>query len=223
MWICIPSSPANPTKNRVVLHLSRHQFWCCDTQHLHNRHYVSVAKNELRITNSRCKTKKWCTCIDPLTFYILILLLPNLYLTSNWLVFWPPFSSYNTVVLSDQLYIFALHCYEILISYLTDFILTDWLTIWLIPSDKCNSITTKVTGLISSLHVQRHFIPRCAFSPTAAAPMLASWFYQSLPLFSFSFLHYHVGDDLPVAPLHGFVEDLVIALIAEVFNALSSV
>ena len=38
--------------------------------------------------------------------------------------------------------------------------------------------------------------------PTAAAPMLASWFYQSLPLFSFvvhSFLHYCVDDDLRYA------------------------
>jgi len=46
---------------------------------------------------------------------------------------------------------------------------------------------------------QCHFVRRCAFSPTAAAPVLASWFYQSLPLFSFvlhSFLPYRIGDNL---------------------------
>ena len=46
---------------------------------------------------------------------------------------------------------------------------------------------------------QRRFVSRRAFLPTLAAPMLASWFYQSLTLFSFvlySFLHYWVGDDL---------------------------
>ena len=31
------------------------------------------------------------------------------------------------------------------------------------------------------------FTPRCAFSLTAAAPTLASWFYQSLPLFLIPF------------------------------------
>ena len=31
-WICIPSFPANPTTNRVVLHSSQRQFWCCDPQ-----------------------------------------------------------------------------------------------------------------------------------------------------------------------------------------------
>ena len=38
----------------------------------------------------------------------------------------------------------------------------------------------------------------CLFA-TTAAPMLASWFYQSLSLFSFvlhSFLYYHVGGNL---------------------------
>jgi len=39
------------------------------------------------------------------------------------------------------------------------------------------------------------FVPRRAFLPTAAAPMLASWFYQSLPLFSFVFLPNRVGDN----------------------------
>jgi len=50
--------------------------------------------------------------------------------------------------------------------------------------------------------VQRHFILRLAFSSTAAAPKLTSWFYQSSPLFSFvlhSFLHCHIGDDLRYA------------------------
>jgi len=33
--------------------------------------------------------------------------------------------------------------------------------------------------------VQRRFVPKCAFSPTAAAPVLTSWLYQKLTLFSF--------------------------------------
>ena len=43
------------------------------------------------------------------------------------------------------------------------------------------------------------FAPRCAFSPTAVSPTLASLFYQNLPLFPFvldSFLQGWVGDDL---------------------------
>ena len=50
------------------------------------------------------------------------------------------------------------------------------------------------------------FVKRRAFSPTAEVPMLASWFYQSLPLFSFvlySFLHYRIGSNLWYAH-HGF-------------------
>jgi len=68
---------------------------------------------------------------------------------------------------------------------------------YLMPSDKRNWITAGY-GL-DIFTVQHCFIPRCAFLPTAAAPMLASWFYQSLPLFSFivhSLFHYRVGDDL---------------------------
>ena len=53
------------------------------------------------------------------------------------------------------------------------------------PSDKCNLITPKAKDLISSLF--NHFIPRHAFLSTAVAPMFASWFYQSLPLFSIPF------------------------------------
>jgi len=63
------------------------------------------------------------------------------------------------------------------------------------PSDKRNSIMAVATGLISSLFnvASSGDVP---FSPTAAAPVLAS---QNLPLFSFvlhSFLPYHVGGDL---------------------------
>ena len=51
------------------------------------------------------------------------------------------------------------------------------------------------TGLISSLFMSLR--PETCL--TAAAPMLASWLYQSLPLLSFaihSFLPYHVNEKL---------------------------
>jgi len=48
-------------------------------------------------------------------------------------------------------------------------------------------------GLIFSLTN----IEKCGFSPTAAAPMLALWFYQRLPLFTY--VHYRVGDQLQYA------------------------
>ena len=62
---------------------------------------------------------------------------------------------------------------------------------------KRSSITAKVMGLIYA--VQCHFIMRHVFLPTLATPILASCFYQSLPLISFvlhSFLRYYIGDDL---------------------------
>jgi len=37
--------------------------------------------------------------------------------------------------------------------------------------------------------VQRFFFPRHAFLQTAAAPVLASWFYQSFFFFSFSCIY----------------------------------
>ena len=79
------------------------------------------------------------------------------------------------------------------------------------PSDKRNSITAKATGLIFALLdvASSQDVP---FLPTAAAPMFASWFNQSLPLFSFvlhSFLPYRIG---AVAPHRGFMEDLVTAV-----------
>jgi len=46
------------------------------------------------------------------------------------------------------------------------------------PSDKRNS-----SYRLDFFTVQCRFVCRCAFLPTAAAPVLASWFYQSLPLF----------------------------------------
>ena len=52
------------------------------------------------------------------------------------------------------------------------------------------------------------FVPWRSFLPTKKAPVLASWFYWSLLLFSFalhSFLYYCVGNDLlsAVSWLHG--------------------
>ena len=78
-------------------------------------------------------------------------------------------------------------CIKLLwIFYLTDFSIdwltdqpTDWLSDWL-----HNSITAKAMGLVSSLFNIASSL-RHVFSPTTATPMLASWFYQSLPLFSF--------------------------------------
>ena len=66
-----------------------------------------------------------------------------------------------------------------------------------LQEDKRNSITATATQ--SWFLYQHCFIPRHAFLPITAAPMLSSRFYQSLLLFSFvlhSFLLYHVGDEL---------------------------
>ena len=98
--------------------------------------------------------------------------------------------------------------------------LTDWLTIWLMPSDKRNSMTAKAMGLIYSLSnialsrdvsfrqpLQFH----CSHHGSTKA-YLCSWLLSPLPL-RWRFM---------VAPLHGFVEDLIIIkLITEVFNKLS--
>ena len=62
--------------------------------------------------------------------------------------------------------------------------LTDWLPPLLMPSDKRNSIMAIATGLISSLF---NFV-LSGDVPTAAAPMLGSWFYQSSALFTFVLL-----------------------------------
>ena len=61
------------------------------------------------------------------------------------------------------------------------------------PSDKCNLIMTIYSSRLDFFTVQCRFSWRCAFLPTAAAPMLALWFNQNLPVFSFvlhSFFHY---------------------------------
>ena len=94
--------------------------------------------------------------------------------------------------------------------WLTD-CLTDWLAGWLagwladrpsnrlISSDKCNLIMAIHSYRLDFFTNQCRFVPRRAFFPTAPTPMHASWFYQSLPLFSriaHSFLHYHVDNDL---------------------------
>ena len=84
-------------------------------------------------------------------------------------------------------------------------------------SDKRNLIISIATGLISSLF-NCYFVPRCAFSPTVV-PVLESWFYSSLPLFSFvfhSFLPYHVGDHLLYA-CYGFGADLDSAVLEGAF------
>ena len=75
------------------------------------------------------------------------------------------------------------------------------------PSVKHISEMAKATGLIFSLI----FVALSQDVP-AAAPTLASWFNQSLPLFSFvlhSFLPYRIG---AVAPHRDFMENLVTAV-----------
>jgi len=106
-------------------------------------------------------------------------------------------------------------CYEI--SCLTG--LTTWLSDYLMPSDKRNSITTRAMGSISSLFnvTSSLDVPFCQllqlqyFHYGSIKAYLCSWFLCPLP-HRWKFV---------VASLHGFVEDLVIALIAEVFNLLS--
>ena len=53
--------------------------------------------------------------------------------------------------------------------------MTDWLTDCLMPSDKCNLITTKATGLIFSLF---DIASTGAFWHTAVCTMHSSWTYQ---------------------------------------------
>jgi len=91
-------------------------------------------------------------------------------------------------------------CYrvlKILFSQISDW-LTDWLPYLLMPSDKRNLIMARYSCRLHFFTVQRCFVQRRAFSPITAALMLASWFYQNSPLFSFalhSFLSYRIGDD----------------------------
>jgi len=87
------------------------------------------------------------------------------------------------------------------------------------PSDKRNSITTKAMGLISSLFniassrdvpfrqpLQLQFLHHGSTKAYLCSPFL------SPPPHMRQFV---------VAPLHGFMEDLVTTMIAEVFNTLS--
>ena len=103
-------------------------------------------------------------------------------------------SSYwlGTVKLRMSSWTHPLGWYTILkISYLVDFSskwltnqpnkqMSNWLayllTYLLMPSDKRNSIMAEATGLNPLITVHIHFVPRRAFLPTIAAPMLTSWF-----------------------------------------------
>jgi len=61
-------------------------------------------------------------------------------------------------------------------------------------SDKCNSIMAIASYRLDFFTVQLRFVWRHAFLPTAAASMLASWFY--IPKFTFvlhSFLSYSIS------------------------------
>ena len=75
-------------------------------------------------------------------------------------------------------------------------------------SDKCNLVMALAADLIFFTDQPRMGATDrdMPFYRTSATPMLASWFYQSLPLFSsilLSFLHYGTGDDLRYTH-HGF-------------------
>jgi len=102
---------------------------------------------------------------------------------------------------SDQPYMYYHQVYEIFKnSYVTEFS-ADWLTDWLILmyAFRLVQLNNGYIYRLDNFTNQLCFIPRLAFLPTAAAPALASWFYQRLSLFSFvlrSFLFYCVGDDL---------------------------
>jgi len=84
----------------------------------------------------------------------------------------------------------------------------DWLTDYLTPWHRYNSGYE-----LYFFTIQHRFFSKCAFSPTTAAPMLRSWFYQNLPLFSIPLCKWRYSVV--------FMADLVISLIAEVFNLLS--
>jgi len=103
-------------------------------------------------------------------------------------------------------------------SYLTDFS-ADWLTIWLMSSDKRNSITAKAIGLISSLFniASSWDVPfrqplqlQCSYHDSTKT-YLCSPFLSPLPR-RWRFV---------VAPLCGFMEDLVTAVIAKVLLLIS--
>ena len=94
-----------------------------------------------------------------------------------------------------------------------------WMTIWLMPSDKQNLITAKAAGLISSLFnvALSRDVPFCQpqqlqyLHHDSTKANLCSPFLSPLPhRWRFA-----------VAPLHVFMEDLVTAVIEEVFIMLS--
>ena len=92
------------------------------------------------------------------------------------------------------------------ISYLAEFS-TDWLTDWLMPSDERNLIMAIQLDLFT---VQCCFIQRHAFLSTAAAPILASWFYQRLPLFSLCSIPFSLTTKVTICGTHvmASVQDL---------------
>ena len=83
-------------------------------------------------------------------------------------------------------------------------------------TEKRNSITTKAISGLDFFTVQCRFVPRCAFSPTAAAPMLAC--IMVLPKLTSVLLCSTFLSPLlckwrfAVAPLRGFMEDLFILI-----------
>jgi len=66
---------------------------------------------------------------------------------------------------------------------------------WLTNAFKQMQLDNGYSYRLGFFTVQHRFIPRCAFSPTAAAPVLTSWFYQT-PLYSIPFSLSREGDNL---------------------------
>ena len=101
--------------------------------------------------------------------------------------------------------------------------LIDYLTDWLTPSDKRNTINTKSMSLISSLFniTSSQDVPfhqplqlQCSHHDSTKACLCSSLF--SIPFFTTAYRW-----QFAVAPLRGFMKNLVTAVIAEVFNMLS--
>ena len=96
--------------------------------------------------------------------------------------------------------------------------LTDWLSDYLMLSDKRNSITAKAMGLISSLFnvTLSRDMPRCS----------SNAHIMVLPKLTFVLLYSPFSFPLPhrwrfaVALLLGFMKDIATSVIAEVFNTL---
>jgi len=97
--------------------------------------------------------------------------------------------------------------------------MTDYPTNWLMPSDKRNSITAKAIGLISSLFnvASSRDVPFHQLLQLQCSHHGSTKAYLCSPFLSWLPRRWRFA----VAPLRGFMETLVTAVIAEVLNTLS--